>query len=140
MSEDGRNQGFKSQEQELNMSTFSKHKRSVPRSPGRVKIASRGSVLGVSDIEQTAHKDQISRNGSNFKSPQMREFITNDKDEVKSILSPGKFQINSDLDPRNTFMNRTLNNMGSIRKLPICGEKDHTKQGYSLFEWHSKTH
>lgn len=28
---------------------------------------------------------------------------------------------------------------GSIRKLPLCGEKDASKQGYSMFEWHSKT-
>lgn len=28
---------------------------------------------------------------------------------------------------------------GSIRRLPICGEKDASKPGYSTFEWHSKT-
>ena len=28
---------------------------------------------------------------------------------------------------------------GSIRKLPLCGEKDASKPGYSMFEWHSKT-
>ena len=28
---------------------------------------------------------------------------------------------------------------GSIRKLPLCGEKDANKPGYSVFEWHSKT-
>lgn len=54
-------------------------------------------------------------------------------------------------------MSRTLNNqagspmskmglsfyeeseIGSLRKLPLCGEKDHTKPGFSMFEWHSKT-
>ena len=28
---------------------------------------------------------------------------------------------------------------GSIRRLPLCGEKDATKPGFSMFEWHSKT-
>lgn len=28
---------------------------------------------------------------------------------------------------------------GSIRRLPLCGEKDASKPGYSEFEWHSKT-
>ena len=28
---------------------------------------------------------------------------------------------------------------GSIRKLPLCGEKDATKKGFTMFEWHSKT-
>ena len=28
---------------------------------------------------------------------------------------------------------------GTIRKLPLCGEKDASKPGYSMFEWHSKT-
>jgi hypothetical protein len=27
---------------------------------------------------------------------------------------------------------------GSIRHLPICGERDADKAGYSTFEWHSK--
>ena len=29
--------------------------------------------------------------------------------------------------------------IGSIRKLPLCGEKDASKPGFSMFEWHSKT-
>ena len=28
---------------------------------------------------------------------------------------------------------------GSIRRLPLCGEQDASKPGYSTFEWHSKT-
>ena len=38
---------------------------------------------------------------------------------------------------RQTFMEEAES--GSIRKLPLCGEKDSTKPGYSMFEWHSKT-
>ena len=41
---------------------------SSKHSPSRVKIASRG-LMNDDDFE--SHKDQISRNGSNFKSPQM---------------------------------------------------------------------
>lgn len=39
------------------------------------------------------------------------------------------------------FMTPTINYSelgGSIRKLPLCGEKDSTKAGFSTFEWHSK--
>lgn len=28
---------------------------------------------------------------------------------------------------------------GSIRKLPLCGEKDSAKPGFSMFDWHSKS-
>ena len=28
---------------------------------------------------------------------------------------------------------------GTIRRLPLCGEQNETKQGFSMFQWHSKT-
>ena len=28
---------------------------------------------------------------------------------------------------------------GSIRRLPLCGAKDCSKKGYTMFEWHTKT-
>ena len=103
-----------------------------------MKIADRG-ILRDEDFE--SNKDQISRNGSNFRSPQMQQFLQNDKDEIKSILSPkGKFNRDEEHSVRRmSIMNQTMSNVGSIRKLPICGDRDATKQGYSMFEWHSKT-
>ena len=38
-----------------------------------------------------------------------------------------------------TMVNSFYEEGGSIRKLPLCGEKDSTKPGFSTFDWQSKT-
>ena len=69
-----------------------------------------------------------------------------------SIHSPKRNPIHAGNEDFEDLMRTTVNNSpqqvetifndaesGSIRKLPLCGEQDASKPGYSTFEWHSKT-
>lgn len=116
----------------------------------KVRITSRGTDV--------SHKDQISRHNSNKTSLPTLEFgkqdssIRGEMDRPsilqeakkatmpKGIISPTKkfgAMIKGDHGLRSSFYN--TGEIGSLRRLPLTGETDPTKPGYSSFEWHSKS-
>lgn len=105
------------------------------RKKSKVRINSRGTT--VTDGE--ANRDQISRHNSNYL-PQLQESRSS---MPKGIMSPAAkfssgFKPNAGLSPMKTsFYNP--GESGSLRRLPIVGDGDPTKPGYTSFEWHSKS-